>query len=577
MSTARAVQTETALADGTVLVAGGCTVPGCDLGSPGSDTAETFDPTTGEFTNTGRMRGSRDDHVAVLLRDGRVLLAGGWGASAAGPLNTTELYDPKTRTFAPGPRLGVPRAAITAVLLRDGRVLLAGGFTQSKPTTAYAELFDPRTNRITRTGRMTAPRGGQSATLLRDGRVLVAGGMSNGHVGASADVYNPKTGRFTRTGPMRIARYKTAAVTLRDGNVLVIGGSADIDGTQLFASTELYDTKRGRFRAGPSMAYSRYKLTGSTVVLPSGNVLVAGGAIQAELYDARTKTFRLVPGRLDHTRLFLTAAAASRRPCAPRRRLRQGHHAHGRHLDLPLADAPRYARVVVCPSCATENQPSGEVLRRVRDARSRSPARPAGRANEPGERFCGECGAALAAPRGSAAGADARPPEPRERRLVSVLFADLVGFTTLSESRDAEEVRELLSRYFDTCRRLIELYGGTVEKFIGDAVMAVWGTPTATEDDAERAVRAALDLVAAVSALGEEVGARGSAGAGGRAHRRGRGHARRRGRGHGRRRPRQHRVARPVGRRARHGASSARRRAARPSRRSSTRTPARSS
>ncbi len=64
-----------------------------------------------------------------------------------------------------------------------------------------------------------------------------------------------------------------------------------------------------------------------------------------------------------------------------------------------------------------------------------------------------------------------------ERRLVSVLFADLVGFTTLSEARDAEEVRDLLSRYFDTCRRLIELYGGTVEKFIGDAVMAVWGTP----------------------------------------------------------------------------------------------------
>ncbi|HLB04265.1 MAG TPA: adenylate/guanylate cyclase domain-containing protein [Gaiellaceae bacterium] len=91
--------------------------------------------------------------------------------------------------------------------------------------------------------------------------------------------------------------------------------------------------------------------------------------------------------------------------------------------------------------------------------------------------------------------------------MTSVLFADLVGVTTLSESRDAEEVRELLSRYFDTCRRLIGLYGGTVEKFIGDAVMAVWGTPVATEDDAERAVRAALNLVAAVSALGDEVGA----------------------------------------------------------------------
>jgi len=107
---------------------------------------------------------------------------------------------------------------------------------------------------------------------------------------------------------------------------------------------------------------------------------------------------------------------------------------------------------------------------------------------------------------GPAAAAPAAAPA-AERRLVSVLFADLVGFTTLSESRDSEEVRELLSRYFDTSRRLIELYGGTVEKFIGDAVMAVWGTPTATEDDAERAVRAALDLVAAVSALGQEVGA----------------------------------------------------------------------
>jgi len=90
---------------------------------------------------------------------------------------------------------------------------------------------------------------------------------------------------------------------------------------------------------------------------------------------------------------------------------------------------------------------------------------------------------------------------------VSVLFADLVGFTSLSEGRDVEDTRDLLSRYFDICRRLIALYGGTVEKFIGDAVMAVWGTPVAQEDDAERAVRAALDLVAAVSALGDEVGA----------------------------------------------------------------------
>src|SRR5213078_3683995 len=94
-----------------------------------------------------------------------------------------------------------------------------------------------------------------------------------------------------------------------------------------------------------------------------------------------------------------------------------------------------------------------------------------------------------------------------ERRLVSVLFADLVGFTALSESRDPEEVRELLTRYFDKSRQLITRYGGTVEKFIGDAVMAVWGTPVAQEDDSERAVRAALELTQAVQALGADVAA----------------------------------------------------------------------
>ncbi len=126
-------------------------------------------------------------------------------------------------------------------------------------------------------------------------------------------------------------------------------------------------------------------------------------------------------------------------------------------------------------------------------------------------RFCNQCGAALqaGATAPAAAGSGAGPVEPvSERRLVSVLFADLVGFTTLSEARDAEEVRELLSGYFETCRRLIERYGGTVEKFIGDAVMAVWGAPVAHEDDAERAVRAALELVAAVPELAPGLSAR---------------------------------------------------------------------
>ena len=95
--------------------------------------------------------------------------------------------------------------------------------------------------------------------------------------------------------------------------------------------------------------------------------------------------------------------------------------------------------------------------------------------------------------------------------MCSVLFCDVVGFTPLSEARDPEAVRELLSRYFEVARTVIGRYGGVVEKFIGDAVMAVWGAPVATEGDAERAVRAALDLVAAVGQLGTEAGVPGLA------------------------------------------------------------------
>ena len=160
---------------------------------------------------------------------------------------------------------------------------------------------------------------------------------------------------------------------------------------------------------------------------------------------------------------------------------------------------------MTCPSCGSENASGNRFCADCGTPLAvRCPS--CGAESPPDKSFCGSCGTRLAAAPTPPA-PPARDPALAERRLVTVLFADLVGFTALSESRDAEEVRELLSRYFATARRLIELYGGTVEKFIGDAVMAVWGTPVATEDDAERAVRAGLDLVAAVSALGDDVGA----------------------------------------------------------------------
>jgi class 3 adenylate cyclase/tetratricopeptide (TPR) repeat protein len=143
-----------------------------------------------------------------------------------------------------------------------------------------------------------------------------------------------------------------------------------------------------------------------------------------------------------------------------------------------------------------------------------------GAANDESERFCGACGVPLESGPAAAVSLDSAPSRPTsaavagdqpvaERRHVSILFADLVGFTSLSDQRDAEDVRELLSRYFATARTIIGRYGGTVEKFIGDAVMAVWGASSIQENDAERAVRAALDLVDAVAVFGDQVGAPG--------------------------------------------------------------------
>ena len=120
-----------------------------------------------------------------------------------------------------------------------------------------------------------------------------------------------------------------------------------------------------------------------------------------------------------------------------------------------------------------------------------------GAENPSGFRFCGSCGASLA---------EEQPTGREERKIVTVLFADLVGFTSQSESLDPEDVRELLGGYHRLLRTELERHGGTVEKFIGDAVMALFGAPTAHEDDPERGVRAGFAIRDAIAELNEAEG-----------------------------------------------------------------------
>src|SRR4051812_3860084 len=132
---------------------------------------------------------------------------------------------------------------------------------------------------------------------------------------------------------------------------------------------------------------------------------------------------------------------------------------------------------IICTACSSSNRDGAKFCAEC--GMRLAAVCPSCGAPATGGRFCSECGTPLATealaaplPRG-----EATPTPVAERRRTSVLFADLVGFTPLSEARDAEEVRDLLSRYFETARTVIARYGGVVEKFIGDAVMAGGGAP----------------------------------------------------------------------------------------------------
>lgn len=145
-----------------------------------------------------------------------------------------------------------------------------------------------------------------------------------------------------------------------------------------------------------------------------------------------------------------------------------------------------------CPNCGTENPPGAQFCMRCGTPLARRCPN-CGAENPRDAHFCLRCGAPLAALPSA------------ERRVVSVLFADMVGSTALAVRLDPEPMRGLLADYFAAMREEVERHGGIVEKFIGDAVMAVFGLPAAHEDDAERALRAAVAMRERMGALNERL------------------------------------------------------------------------
>lgn len=307
MNVPRSSHSLTVLADGRVLAAGGCTGAYVtfepDLSCGRTDLAELYDPATGRWTLTGTMNEPRAFHAAVLLRDGRVLVAGGWSPWSMSPTAavwSSELYDPSTGRWAQSGAMTQGRAAashdLSLVVLPSGKVLFPGGVDRSGLAfAASADLYDPASGSWTPTGPMVVPRSNPTVVLLPSGQVLAVGGLAawGEQVGffvdplyslglpgtATAELYDPVHDTWAPTGPLgRPVQWNTLTL-LPAGEVLLTGGQvrfgADWLGHNASDQAALYDPATGTWRAADPMLHRR--AYSQAVRLPSGRVLVAGG------------------------------------------------------------------------------------------------------------------------------------------------------------------------------------------------------------------------------------------------------------------------------------------------------------
>ena len=292
MKSSRAAHTATLLSDGSVLIVGGFS---SEEDRPAG--VELFDPQREEFQSLKDAITPRHSHTASSLPNGSVLIAGGYGAQV-GVLDAAEILEPSTRRFVSAGQMTARRAEHTAITLADGRIAFIGGRSVDWSTLATIEIYDPATRSFTEAGRLTVPRAGHVSVLLRDGRIFIAGGHagrgSTLTVYGTAEIFDPRSGRSVGTSDIGSLRHKLDAVVLADGKVLINGGSSEDGARGSYDSAEIFDPSRSSFSSAAKMTRSRYKHRGSSLLLPNGKVLVAGGARQAELYDPKTDTFTLL-------------------------------------------------------------------------------------------------------------------------------------------------------------------------------------------------------------------------------------------------------------------------------------------
>jgi len=301
MQTARAAHTTTLLKNGNVLIVGG--FAGNTLSS-----AEIYEPISKKFKYVGQLSVARSGHSATLLPGGKVLIAGGYNGNY---LSSTEIFDPQTQIFSAGPEMTTARSGHTATALGNGRIFFAGGVGVGWSFLRSAELYNIQSKVFSATGSMTTARESHTATLLKNGTVLITGGHKDRRtdmtVYSSAELYDPTSGKFELINKMIVKRHKHDAVKLADGKVLIVGGSDERDAKGTYSSAELYDPVLSSFEGMSHMNMNRYKHNGTSILLPNGNVLIAGGANRAEIYNIASGKFEIVRGSMGANRLFSCA------------------------------------------------------------------------------------------------------------------------------------------------------------------------------------------------------------------------------------------------------------------------------
>lgn len=235
-------------------------------------------------TGTLTLNTSRYQHSATLLDNGTVLIAGGVSCpstSSCTYLNSSELYNPSSGTTASTGAMAIARSA-PAVLLGNGKVLVAGGYACDSSgncgSLKSAEIYDPVAGTFSSAGNMTTDRYGHTLTMLNSGQILIADGESCSSATScsalnSAEIYDPVAGTFTATGSLNAARFNASAIALNSGQVLIAGG---YNGASYPPAGELYDLIAGTFSNTPNnLNTPRAGATAS--LLDNGDVLIAGG------------------------------------------------------------------------------------------------------------------------------------------------------------------------------------------------------------------------------------------------------------------------------------------------------------